>query len=203
MSSTKTACVVSLGSLLALIAGFMLTSEVRAGGIHDSAVDVPIAAAVSQDTIAQASAFAGDYTFIGGQKERDGIDAAIETSMEALAPLMRGIGRKRIKETNPVPKQLHIAVDGDAVTIEFDGHGFEAGLDGTPVRATSQYGDKVKVVHKLRGDRLHERVDGDKGGRTNSFKLSNDGAKLYLDVEISSSHLPVPVEYRLTFKRKG
>ena len=199
MSPTKTACVVSLGTLAVLITAFAVTSEVRAGGSFD---DIPVAATVDQDTIAQASAFAGDYAFVGGQKERDGIDAAIETAMDAVSPLVRGIGRKRLHDSNPIPRQLSIRVNGDAVEILIDRSGFSAALDGNPVQTTSSTGDKVKVSHRMRGSKLHEFIDGDQGDRRNNLKLSNDGARLTMDVEISSSHLPVPVEYRLTFKRK-
>jgi hypothetical protein len=198
MSPYKTACVVSLGTFLVLITGFMITSEVRAGtddGLH-------VAATVNQDTIAQASAFAGEYTFVGGQKERDGIDAAIETSVDALAPMLRGLGRKRLQESNPVPKQLLIKVDGDAVEILFDGDGHSVALDGKPVRAVSAFGDKVKISHRMRGSKLTEVIDGEKGDRHNTLALSSDNSRVTVDVEITSSHLPVPVEYRLTFKRK-
>ncbi len=198
MSSYKTVCVVSLGSFFALITGFMVASEVRAGGIDD---DIHVAATVDQDTLAQASAFAGEYTFVGGQKERDGFDAAIETSMDAVAPMLRGIGRKRLEESNPIPKQLSVEVDHDSVAILFDGEGHDVALDGKPVRAVSPTGEKVKVSHRMRGTKLSELIDGGQGDRRNTLKLSGDGNRLYVNVEITSSHLPVPVEYRLTFKR--
>ena len=73
MASLKTVCVVSLGSFLALATGFVIASEVRAGDIED---EVPDEGAVDADTLAKASAFAGEYTWVGGQKERDGLDAA-------------------------------------------------------------------------------------------------------------------------------
>lgn len=191
-------CAVSLGSVLAIALGFVVASEVRAGDVHD---DVPTAS-VDEDVLAQASAFAGVYTFAGGQKERDALDAAIETSMNAVSPMLRGIGRKRLQESNPIPKQLTITIDGASADIRFDGDGHNAGLDGKPIRATSAQGDKVKVSHKMRGSKLTEFIDGDQGDRHNTFKLSSDGKQLTVDVKITSSHLPVPVEYRLTFKRK-
>jgi hypothetical protein len=195
MASFKTLCVVSLGSVLAVSTGFVVASDVRAGE------ELVEAGEVDEDTLAQASAFAGEYTFVGGQKQRDELDAAIETAMDAVSPVVRGIGRKRLQETNPIPKQLSIAVDGDAADIRFDGEGHSASLDGTPIRAVSPYGDKIKVSHRMRGSKLIEFIDGDKGDRHNTFKLGSDG-KLTVDVQITSSHLPVPVEYRLTFKRK-
>jgi hypothetical protein len=195
MSAYKTAGCMALGAVLVAFAGFALTTEVRAG-------DEQPPVQVDQAAIAQASAFAGEYTFVGGQKEKDGIDAAIETSVAALAPMLQSLGRKRLQESNPVPKQLYITVRGDAVEIAFDSDRHSAALDGRPVKATSAHGDKVKVTHRMRGAKLTEQIQGDKGGRHNTLKLSEDGQRLTVDVEISSSHLPVPVSYRLTFKRK-
>jgi hypothetical protein len=188
-------CVVSLVSFFALVTGFVIASEVRAGD------EVPEAGLVDADTIARASPFAGEYTFVGGQKQRDKLDAAIEVSVSAISALVRNVGRKRLQETNPIPQQLSIAVDGDAVDIRFDGDGHSASLDGTPTRGVSPFGDKIKVSHRMRGSKLTELLDGDKGDRHNTFKFASDG-KLIVDVQITSSHLPVPLEYQLTFKRK-
>ena len=144
MSAYKTAGLVALGCVLVGMAGFALTAEVRAGD------DVPVVANVDQDTLAQASAFAGEYTHVGGQKERDGIDAAIEASMDAVSPMLRNIGRKRLHESNPVHKSLTIEIDGDVALIGFDGTVHRATLDGRPLKTSSQ-GDKVKITHTMRG----------------------------------------------------
>lgn len=197
MASSRTVCVVSLGSFLALAAGFVIATEVRAGDIDE----VPEVGVVDADTLARASAFAGEYTFAGGQKERDDLDAAIETTLAAISPVVRGIGRKRLHESNPIPKSLSIAIDGDSVEIRFDGAGHSTSLDGKPQRGVSPQGDKIKVSHRMRGSKLTELLDGDQGDRHNTFKIGSDG-KLTVDVKITSGHLPVPLEYQLTFKRK-
>ncbi len=177
----------------------MAASEVHASGLPD--IDLPVAAMVDQDTLDQANTFEGEYVFAGGQKQRDGIDAAIETSMAAVSPLVRNFGRKRLKETNPVPNKLSIKVNGDQVKISFDGDGHAAKLDGAPVKSKSRRGDNIKVSYRMRGARLSHLIDGVGGDRLNKFKLSDDGKRVTVKVQISSSQLPVPVEYRLTFKR--
>jgi hypothetical protein len=196
MTSCKTMCAAAAGCVLALCLGFAIASEVRAG---DN--DVP-AGSVDADVLAQASAFAGTYTFVGGQKEREGLDAAIEASMDAVSPMLRNVGRKRLQESNPIPKLLTISVEGERTEIRFDGEGHGASLNGAPIRGVSPQGDKVKVSHRMRGNKLTEFIDGGQGDRHNTFKLSGDGKTLTVDVKITSGHLPVPVEYRLTFKRK-
>jgi hypothetical protein len=187
---------------LTLIAG-LVASEVWAGGfLHFGGDDLPIAGMVDEDTLARAQTFDGEYVFAGGQKERDGLDAAIETAVEALNPMVRNLGRERLKESNPIPQQLAIDVDGDRVQVLFDGKGYLASHDGAQIKTESPQGDKVKVSHRMRGASLAEFIDGIGGKRNNNFKLNDDGSRLTMKVEITSSQLPVPVEYRLTYKRK-
>ena len=199
MSTRKIVCAVSLASFAALAAGFVLAPEVRAGELHEA--DLPIEGMADADR-SRAAAFAGEYGFVGGQKERDGITAAIETTVAGLNPMLRKMGRERLVETNPVPKHLSIGVEGDHVTLSIDGDGHGATLGGPAVKATSKFGDKIKVSYRMRGDKLTNLIDGVGGDRLNTLRLSEDGKRVSLDVKITSSHLDVPVEYRLTFKRK-
>jgi hypothetical protein len=157
---------------------------------------------VDEETLSRAEAFEGEYVFVGGQKERDGVGAAIEASIASLNPMIRNMGRTRLQEANPVPQRAVIGVDGDRVQILLDGAGHEAGLDGTPIKGESPQGDKVKVSHRMRGAALVELIDGVGGDRNNEFRLNADGSRLTMTTKITSSQLPIPVEYRLTFKRK-
>lgn len=200
VSFPKMMCSVSLGTLMVLGAAFFVMTDVSASGLHD--VDLPLESSVPSDTLTQAERFAGEYRFVGGQREADGIDAAIEASADALSPMLRGLGRKKLKATNPVPKGMRIAVKGDVLELTIDGKGFKAGLDGKPDSQKSSEGDAVKVSFKFRDGKLVQFIDGAKGDRHNYIRLSEDGNRLTMKVKVSSSHLPVPVEYKLTFKRK-
>lgn len=198
MSSPKLIFAVSIGAFAALTTGLMVASEVRAGASQD----LPVAAALDADTIERAEAFEGSYKFVGGQKDREGLEAAIQTSMEAVSPMLRDLGSKRLREANPIPKTITIKVEGETAEILFDGKGHAVKLDGAPVRTRSRAGERVKISHRMRGAKLSEFVDGSGGDRRNDFVLSDDGQRLKLEVTISSGHLPVPVEYTLRFKRK-
>lgn len=202
MSSHKLACAAAIGAFLALTAGSIAASEVRAGGLDNAVDDVPLAAAVDSDSRERARAFEGRYAYAGGQKQRDGVAAAIEATVAELNPLIRNLGRKRLTEANQIPKQVSISINGDKLTLDFDGRSHEVSLDGKPLKTQSRDGEKVKVSHRMRGDRLVEIIDGTGGDRRNTLSLSDDCNRLTLKVSITSNQLPVPVEYRLTFKRK-
>lgn len=200
MASRKLVLGLLLGSGLAAGAVFTLCSEVRADA--PDVDELPVAAALDEDSLERAQAFAGEYEFAGGQKQRDGVDAAIAKAMDAISPLFRKIGTKRLKANNPVSKQVSIAINGDKARVAFGMYDNEAPLDGTRVKTKSKAGDRIKLRHRVRGSTLVQTITGDGGKRTNSFTLSEDGQRLTVRVKITSDQLPVPVEYRLSYKRK-
>ena len=207
MSTKHLVFAISLASSIALVAGLFMASEVRAGALEGGTqlpieVEDLVEGALDPSVLDQAQAFDGEWVFVGGQREREGIDTAIAATLDALNPMIRGIAAKRLKESNPVPRRVTISVVGENATISFDGDGHEAKLDGTPIKAVSTKGDKIKVSHKLKGSKLIQFIDGDGGDRHNHFRLNADGTRLSAKVMITSDRLPVPVEYRLSFKRK-
>ena len=196
VSSRKVLCVASLTAFLGLAIALVVTSEVRAGDEQDETVSV------DASLLSEAGAFVGEYRFVGGQKERDGIDAAIELSLDAVNPVVRKLGRERLRESNEVPASIELVLSGDVLTIHQAGEAHAASIDGTKVKTKSKHGDKIQVSHKFSGKKLVQRIIGDGGDRTNRYKLSSDGKRLILSVEITSSHLPVPVEYSLSYERR-
>lgn len=56
---------------------------------------------------------------------------------------------------------------------------------------------------KLQGNRLEQHFKAKDGDRTNTYTLGDDGASPRLDVIITSSQLPKPVEYVLNYRRGG
>jgi hypothetical protein len=196
VSSRKVLWVVSLTSFVALGIAFAVCSEVRAGDQDEPA------AAVDAATLKQASTFVGEYRFVGGQKERDGIEAAIELSVAELNPVVRGLGRSRLLDSNELPASIEIELDGELLTIHQAGEAHAATVDGAKVKTKSKDGDKIRVSHKLASGKLTQRIVGDGGERSNGYKLSSDGKQLSLRVEITSSQLPVPVAYTLSYERR-
>ncbi len=179
----------------------IVVSEVRASEARELA-EGPTEGSVSAETLKEAGSFAGEWRHVGGDRDREAIDAAIATSMEAVSPVLRGIGTKRLNETNQIAPVIEIGLDGESVSISQGGESYSASLDGAAIRGKSKDGDKVKVTHVLRSSKLVQTIKGDGGMRVNRYKLSSDGKRLTLSVEISSSHLPVPVTYSLSYERR-
>jgi hypothetical protein len=178
-------------------AALIITSDVLAGEEEQGP-----AGAVDADTLSQAAAFAGEYRFVGGQKERDGVNAAIEVSLAEVNAVVRKLGRSRLQEANEIPTGIEITVEGEVLTIHQAGEAHGARVDGTKVKTKNKDGDKISVSHVLGSNKLTQRIVGDGGERSNRYKLSSDGKRLSMNVEISSEQLPVPVTYTLSYERR-
>jgi len=195
VSLSRVVCAAALTTCLAVLT---LACEAQAEALADEGA----VAALDEAALDEVAAFDGDYVFAGGQQEREAIHSAIETSLEAVNPVIRVLARKRLREANTAPRGVSIQVDESEIEVSMDGHGHRAILNGSPAKGTSQHGGKVKVSYRFRDGRLTEFTDGVGGNRHNYMTLSPSGDKLTIKVKMSSSQLPVPVEYRLTFKRK-
>lgn len=149
-------------------------------------------------------AFHGSYKFVGGAKEKAKIDAAIDAATEDMFPGIRGIARSRIRDGNKAWPRTEITVAGKFIKIEQVGHrAVTAPSNGVAVPVRSKHGDRAKVTHKLEGGKLVQKLVADEGGRSNTYKLSQDGKTLKVTVRIWSKRLPEDVVYHLTYERKG
>lgn len=146
--------------------------------------------------------FAGTYRFVGGEAQRQELEGAIETAVQELNALIRGIGRKRLKESNIIRDQISIAVDGDKVTTTFAaGRTISGRLEGPAVPWTSDTGKPLQVKFSLVKGRLVQTFTADDGGRRSVFTLNEAGDRMTLSVTITSERLSNPLKYALSYKR--
>jgi len=147
--------------------------------------------------------FAGTYRFVGGETQRQELEAAIEAAVQELNALIRGIGRKRLKESNVIREQISIAVDGDKVTTTFAaGRTISGRLEGPAVPWTSDTGKPLQVKFSLVKGRLVQTFTADDGGRRSVFTLNDAGDRMTLSVTITSERLTNPLKYALSYKRE-
>lgn len=148
--------------------------------------------------------FVGTYRFAGGDAQRQALTSAIETAAQELNALIRGIGRKRLTEANPIRETITIAVDGDRVTTTFGpGRSVTGTLGGPAVPWTSDSGKAVSVAFTLVKGRLVQTYTADDGGRRSVYTLDDTGDRLTLSVTVTSDRLTNPLKYALTYKRSN
>jgi hypothetical protein len=157
-------------------------------------------ATVDDGTRKAAERFEGSFTFVGGEAEREARDAAIEDVVDEMSVFARPIARSKLLDGNKIAQRLDIVVEGDAISVAFDGRPFLAGLDGSSKRVVGILGDELDYHVEIGGTRLRQVFAGDKGGRSNAMRRA--GGKLAVDVKVTSGRLPKPLQYRLTYAPK-
>lgn len=147
--------------------------------------------------------FAGNYRFSGGSAQRADLTQAIEDAVLQLAMPIRGIGRKRLTNTNPIDDTLEIVVTGDKVQTIFEtGFDAECTIDGGTVHWTSKKNDKYKVRVRKKDSKIVQVIEGEDGVKTTVFVLSSDKQSLTVHHKITADRLEVPMTYKLSYKRK-
>jgi hypothetical protein len=146
--------------------------------------------------------FAGTFKFVGGEAQRTTVANAIETAVQELNALIRGIGRKRLTESNVIREQITIAVDGAKVSMTFaPGRTLTCTIDGPAVDWTSDSGKPVKVKLTAVKGRLVHNYQAEDGSRQSVYTLDDAGDKLTLSVTVKSDRLTNPIKYALSYKR--
>jgi hypothetical protein len=71
------------------------------------------------------------------------------------------------------------------------------------VEHRTRHGEISKVSQRFVGETLVQEFRGDEGARKVVWSLLPDGITLRCRVVISSEHLPRPVDYTLTYRRRS
>lgn len=147
--------------------------------------------------------FVGTYRYAGGSAQRQRLEDAIDMGVGQLNAVIRGIGRRRLNESNPIRDQITIKLDGNRVTTSFTPGGtLTATLGAAAIPWTTGTGNAVTAKVKMVKGRFVQEFKSDDGARRSVFTLDKSGNKLTLSVTVSSDRLAEPVRYALTYKRK-
>jgi hypothetical protein len=147
--------------------------------------------------------FEGNYRFSGGSAQKSAVKTAIESVVDEMGLLSRGIARKRLMSTNDVPSRIAIDTEGQLVTVRIDGRVYTAKLEGSAVKVRDIEGNQSRLRYEMRGESLYMILDGEEGDRYNVFTTRDDGKGITMRVTIASSRLPKSVKYRLTYRDTG
>ncbi|MFW5926125.1 MAG: hypothetical protein ACOCV4_08150 [Myxococcota bacterium] len=129
------------------------------------------------------------------------IEQRIDDGTDDMPGLRRRIGRKRLREKNPVVHRLHIAFPDDRVAVAMDEDRYVTPGDGKLVEVRLSDGEVVRVAQKVVGTKLMQRFIGDDGQRTDVFTLSEEGDRLTMRVTLTSDRLSQPIRYAIPYRR--
>ncbi len=140
------------------------------------------------------------FKFVGGKKQIEAVDEAIEAAVREMSRVIQGLARDRLRRSNKVPPLVYFKFEGKNVSvIHAGGRKATAPMDGTKIKWKSEFGDRIKISHKFSGDKLVQKLEGE-GTRTNTYRLSEDGKKLTWKTHITAKRLPKDIDYRLSFR---
>jgi hypothetical protein len=146
----------------------------------------------------------GTYAFVGGDRERQALDAAVETTIDGMNFIARPIARGRLHDRNPVYNAVGIRLTPGFIEVLYDGRSYRSPDNGANASGRTVTGDAAQISHRFDGNgRLTQAITTDSGVRRVDFNLSGDGNTLSMNVTVSSSSLPRALHYSFTFRRRS
>jgi hypothetical protein len=144
----------------------------------------------------------GRWVYSGDDSERQQRIDAIESTVQQMSWIARGMARKRLTASTTINGWYEFRVDQDTVTIvEEAGDRFSTGWDGAPFDVPKDLGGPASLSRTWENDTLHSRWVEQKGEGTESYRISEGGQTMIVTVSISSKRLPSDVRYTLTYRR--
>lgn len=161
-------------------------------------------AAAADAEIDPAVAFEGKFTYAGGKKQKEALEAAIERDTEDMNFITRPIARSRLKDKNTVHQALTISLKGDNISVQRDSiTPIVSPASGAAGKWTSPDGESFTLVQKRDGRKITQSFTAEDGSKTIVLTLSKDGKSLTMHVTTRSPKLPKPVVYSLSYRKAG
>ncbi len=141
----------------------------------------------------------GKYQYAGGQAQRGMAADAVESVVEQMNVVSRGIARRRLLSGVEPPRTFQIEVDANRVVTIIDGRTYQAELGGGSKRVSGSSGEALQFKVRSRRDQLLLEFRGKKGGKKYVMRVDGRG-RLQMRVTIFSDSLPASVVYPLTYR---
>lgn len=155
------------------------------------------------DATAARDKFAGNFGYVGGEKQNAAREAAIEKATDSMSFITRPIARSRLKEKTQIRQNIGFAFGGGNITMTASDVAPAVSPENGSPGSYKSGSDTLKLVQKINGNgQLVQQFIAEDGGRTSVFSLSADGKTLNVSITVTSSKLPEAVKYNLTYQRK-
>lgn len=149
---------------------------------------------------AERASLAGTFNLL--ERQGDDIDAAIEGAVAGMSVVARPFARRRLRAINTPYPRLSIDATTDAVVVVADPRApIRTPAGGEPIPWRREDGETFDVRGEWRDGAFEQTFVSGSGRRVNLYRLSPDGRRLDLRVEISGGGLPSPMSYRLVYER--
>ena len=128
---------------------------------------------------------------------------AIDSATSRMSFFIRPIARSRLRSANEVHQSLIVTITPTQVQTQVDRSApIASPANGTPVTWVRDNGDVFQLHTVVSGERLVQTFVGrDGSSRENVFVPGPDGHTLNVAVTVAHPRLPMPVTYRLVYRR--
>jgi hypothetical protein len=141
-------------------------------------------------------------TFYLVPQKSDKVSQIEDSVLSRMNCLIRPLARNKLDKAARVRDKLSIALSGNRICVIAGDYALPtAPTDGTLVRYRNPEGNIVDLQTSLVGYKLEQTFSTDKGVRTNTCELSNDGMTLTMHVVIKSDYLGEPMAYTLVYRK--
>lgn len=157
------------------------------------------ATVLCSNAVAQPS-LSGEWRQVGSDAETQQRHRSIRNATEEIGPLMRTHIRRRLRDRTTPPARLRIATSGTRVELSTDDASIELVVGGDAVNVEGRAGRGEAQAQRRNGN-LVLSVDGENASRTTTYRLSQDGRQLVLDIRIDVQGISTPIRFRVTYER--
>lgn len=204
MTRARSRWVGMVGGVALLTANVQAPAQVGVRGDGTAVASATVdggAGDVGDERAALHARFEGKWNYAGGDRERMGLDAAIERGVHTLVPFVRGFARSKLEEKTKIAAYCAFAFAGGNIRAE---------VPGLPPMVSPESGGSVRfdagdgvvaLSQRFEGERLVQRFVSAEGSRVNAFDRSRDGKSFTMSVTVASPKLSAPVSYTLTYTR--
>lgn len=146
--------------------------------------------------------FAGTYVLRGASRAESVRDAGIEAAIREMG-IGRGIARRRLAASTPVPRRIVVEERGDRLHIVIAGayEDLNALPDGNAFRFEDEFGYEHTARLYRRPNTLVITLRGHGDCRI-ELRFSADRSRVTYVMRIRSEHLPDDVRYQATYQRR-
>jgi hypothetical protein len=146
--------------------------------------------------------YAGEYRFAGGSAERAQVPEAVERSVDGMFFIARGIAYDRLLRNCEICSSYALSFAHGQVVVRGPCQLPDVSpSDGREVEHRTKLDETSQLSQHFVQGALVQDFRGEEGARRVVWSLEPDGETLRVQVNISSKHLPHPVDYTLTYRR--
>ncbi len=189
-------------SLFAALAALLALPAFAAKGEQDTNSTNTTTSQASEQQVEQE--FSGMWNLEGGAKQaRQKINHKIDQVVSDMLFIKRPTARSKLQAKTGPCTGLQISFPNDEIAVTCDNRPiYRSPGNGQPVNYTSQDGSKYKLKQQLQGRTLIQTFISSDGKRVDRLTLGPDGQTLQTHSKLTSSQLPHPLEYELSYQKQ-